>query len=197
MTEASRTSINHATQNHATSRGSHPSANRWVDVAEAKPLASVCWSDLKPLETDKLTALENCVRLDWEELPCFSPLDRQFEQFGVVFANAVVLRPSNLAYPAYSGVMVAVGAPRSGWLEATFLRPVKFVSGFVTSSRRTILTGFNAQKQAIIQSEMPPNLVDSSNPPNTKLSIEASQIYRITLHTFDGQFTLDDFCFSF
>ncbi|MEP0913594.1 hypothetical protein NDI45_22015 [Leptolyngbya sp. GB1-A1] len=141
-----------------------------------------------------------CVRLDWEDLSRFAIVDRQFEQWGVVFANAVAVCPSNPAYPPYSGTMAVMGAPKGGWLEARFLRPVKFVSSFVTSSRRTTLSAYDADDRLITSAKTPaPNLAysDSECPPNVWLNLRNLDIHRVTFHAFDGQFILDDFCFCF
>lgn len=194
----------------------------WDDLAEI-PVSQVDLQDLE-LQSSELQSLRmgkadlavglsTCVRLDLENLACFERVDRQFEEWGVVFENAIALRPSNPAYPPYSGVTVLMSAPKNGYLEAMFLRPATFVSGFVTSSRRTVLTAFDSNNQAIARIETNgANLasvsqVDSisesgvlayagaSQAANAHLSLQAANIHRITFHAFDGQLTLDDFCF--
>jgi hypothetical protein len=159
-----------------------------------------------PLQTLNLSAGElstdryACVRLDWENLRCFEVVNHQFQQWEVTFDNAIALRPSNPAYPAYSGVMVIMGAPQDGWITATFLRPVRFVSSFVTSSRRTILTAFDKHQKPIAQVETPgANLAHSGSgqSPNVRLSVTIPNIHRVMFHTFNGHLTLDDFCFGF
>lgn len=171
-----------------------------MDYAEAKPFA---FSGLQGLETgpsELATRMATCVRLDWEDLQCFEVVNRQFESWGVTFANAIALRPSNPAYPTYSGVMVLMGAPRNGWLEITFLRPVRFVSGFITSSRRTIVTAFDGNNQPVAKVETAgANLAGSklAAAPNMQLSLNGSDIHRVVFRAFDGQFTLDTLCFSF
>jgi len=198
-------------------------ANRnhtWLDFAEA-PSLSPTLPDLQALPdlsrtADLATGLYTCVRLDWEDLKCFEVVNHQFQEWGVTFANAVALRPSNPAYPPYSGVMVLMGAPKDGWLETTFSRPVRFVSGFVTSSRRTVLTAFDHRDRVVGRVETAgANLANSKvstparslhsgalqptkrQPPNTQLRLNAPNIYRVTFHTFNGHLTLDDFSFGF
>jgi hypothetical protein len=171
----------------------------WVDFAEASPFAAPSVQELRLGSSELATRLSTCVRLDWEDLQCFDVVDRQFEQLGVTFANAVALRPSNPAYPPYSGMMVLMSAPKSGWLEVTFLRPVQFVCGFVTSSRRTVATAFNALNQPIAQAEtLEANLAhENASSANAQLNLSAADIHRVTFHVFNGQLTLDDLCFSF
>lgn len=139
------------------------------------------------------------IRLDLEALKCFEVVDRQFLDWGVKFANAIALHPSNPAFPAYSGITVLMGAPKSGWLEVSFTKPVSFVSAFVTSSRRTVLSVYDRQDKPIAHAEIPgPNLAGSNSPipPNAELKVNANNIYRATFYSFDGQITLDNFIFG-
>lgn len=154
--------------------------------------------DLSPASV--LAQQWGCVRLDWEDLPRFTIVDRQFEAWGVVFANAVAVSPSNPAYPPYSGTMAIMGAPKGGWLEAKFVRPVRFVGSFVTSSRRTVLSAFDSQNRLLASVETPAaNLANDGAEcaPNVWLSLQNLDIHRVTFHAFDGQFILDDLCFCF
>jgi hypothetical protein len=171
-----------------------------VDFAEMPervglPLQDV---DFSPSELANTTPV--CVHLDLEELECFEIVDQQFQEYGVEFSNAIALYPSNPAFPSRSGSKVLIGSPKNGWVEATFRCPVRFVSGFVTSSRRTVLAAFDANNQPVAQAETPgPNLAGSESdvPPNVQLSLKAANIHRITFYAFDGQLTLNDFSFSF
>jgi len=140
-----------------------------------------------------------CVRLDLEELKCFEVVDRQFQQLGVIFSNAIALHPSNPAFPPRSGAIVLMGSPRNGWVEAIFPNPVQYISGFVTSSQPTILLAFDDNNQPIGRTETPvADLAESQiTAPNTKLCLETPNIHRILFQTVDGQLTLDDFCYSF
>ncbi|MBI4781534.1 MAG: hypothetical protein HY785_09420 [Oscillatoriophycideae cyanobacterium NC_groundwater_1537_Pr4_S-0.65um_50_18] len=178
--------------------------NPWIDLAEAVDLAGGTPSASSQVQDrDRgVTCNATCIRLDMENLNCFESVERQFEAWGVVFANAIALRPSNPGYPAYSGSMVLMSAPKNGYLEITFLRPASFVSGFITSSRRAVLTAFDADNQAIASTETAgANLLqdtadsESRHAPNAQLILRAANIHRVTLHAFDGQLTLDDFCF--
>lgn len=171
-----------------------------TNCAEADPLASPLLEALDLSPASVLVQQSYCVRLDWEDLPPFVGVDRQFEPWGVVFANAIALCPSNPAYPPYSGRMAIMGAPKGGWLEAKFIRPVKFVSVFVTSSRRTVLSAYDAENRLIASAESPgANLAESQSEytPNALLHVRSADIHRVTFHAFDGQFVLDDFCFCF
>lgn len=199
--------------------------NTWLDFAEAPSLPQTL-PDLQALPdlnatADLATCLYPCIRLDWEDLKCFEVVNHQFQQWGVTFANAIALRPSNPAYPPYSGVMVLMGAPKDGWLETTFSRPVRFASGFITSSRRTVLTAFDDRDRVVGRVESVganlANFEPSTNPrashpessrsgalqtihykaPNVQLRVDAPNIHRITFHTFNGHLTLDDFSFGY
>lgn len=171
----------------------------WANFAEASPFP-LPLSNLDVSRGELATCLHTCIRLDWEDLQCFEMVNRQFQQLGVIFANAIALRPSNSAYPAYSGVMVVMGSPKMGWIEASFSHPVRFVSGVVTSPRRTILTAFDGSQRLLAQTESPgANLAgsESRHSPNIRLSLDTPNIHRVTFHTFNSHLTLDDFCFSF
>ncbi|MBW4466758.1 MAG: hypothetical protein KME07_15140 [Pegethrix bostrychoides GSE-TBD4-15B] len=134
-----------------------------------------------------------CVRLDVEDLPCFTVVNRQYEAWGVRFENAVAIHPSNPLYPPYSGEMVLLGAPRDGWLEARFLHPVRHVGSCVVSSRRTVIQAFNRQNQLVAEAAAEANLGQGNT--SLRLSSAAQNIHRVTLECFDGQLTVDDFCF--
>lgn len=145
-------------------------------------------------------SVPTCVRLDMEELQCFEVVDRQFQEQGVTFSNAIALIPSNPAFPPRSGMKVLMGAPKEGWVEATFSNPVKFVGGYVTSSRRTVLAAFDDQDQPVARTESRGGNLAGSNsptPPNVQLCLQGQNIRRVTFHTFDGQLTLDDFMFAY
>ncbi|MCV3216264.1 hypothetical protein OGM63_22575 [Plectonema radiosum NIES-515] len=149
---------------------------------------------------EEQVAVPTCICLNLEDLKCFEAVERQYEQWGVIFNNSIAIQPSNPAFPAHSGVTVLMGAPKSGFLEATFLRPVCSVSTFVTSSQRLVLCAYDQNNQLLTQTALPAaNLAnsDSALPPSTLLSLTANDIHRITFNTFDGQFIIDDFSFCF
>ncbi len=140
------------------------------------------------------------VRLDLEDLKCFEMVDKQFEHCGVTFANTMAIAPSNPAFPPHSGNIVLIGAPKSGYLEATFSKPVRYVSGCVTSSRKAALVAYDQDNEAVGHAEMSgANLAgsESSIAPNYLLSLKAENIHRVTFLTFDGHLTVDEFSFSF
>jgi hypothetical protein len=152
-------------------------------------------------ESGPLVAPSVGVRLDLEDLPSFAVVDQQYAPWGVLFSNAVAICPSNPAYPPRSGMMVLLGAPQDGWLEATFLQPVQYVSSFITSSRCTVMRAFNSRNQLIAQTESSVSLnpshqyEPSATIANLRLSLNASNICRITWHSFNGHLTVDDLCF--
>ncbi len=140
----------------------------------------------------------SCVCLNLEDLKCFESVEKQYEKFGVIFHNCIAIQPSNPAFPSHSGLMVLMGAPKSGFLEASFVRPVHSVSTYVTSSQRLVLSAYDGNRQLLTQTILSgANLAntDSAIPPNTLLTVRANNIHSVTFCAFDGQFTLDDFTF--
>lgn len=156
-------------------------------------------------ESGSLVSTVKGVRLDLEDLPSFVVVDRQYAPWGVLFSNAVAICPSNPAYPPRSGMMVLLGAPQDGWLEATFLQPVQYVSSFITSSRCTVMRAFNNRNELVAETKSSASLDPShrhdqpthqpTTTTNLRLSLNASNICRVTLHSFNGHLTVDDFCF--
>jgi hypothetical protein len=150
--------------------------------------------------------IPTCIYLNLEDLKCFEVVDRQYEQWGVVFNNCIAIQPSNPAFPTRSGLVVLMGAPKNGFLEATFMRPVHFVSAYVTSSQRLVLSAYGSDRQLITQTVLPgANLAnsdyadstDSAISPNTLVSISAHDIHHVTFCAFDGHFIIDDFSFCY
>lgn len=138
--------------------------------------------------------------LNLNGLNCFEVVERQFEEFGVIFGNAIALAPSNPAFPSPSGRIVLMGAPKSGWLEVSFIKPVRFVRGLVTSSRRTVLSAFDRNGNCITQTEtLGPNLAGSESglDPNAELTLEVPDIHRVSFYAFDGHLTVAEFTFGF
>lgn len=165
----------------------------------AEPFAFRAGLDIKT-ESGSIISTARGVRLDLEDLPSFAVVDQQYAPWGVLFSNAVAICPSNPAYPPRSGVMVLLGAPQDGWLEATFLQPVQYVSSFITSSRWTVMRAFNSRNQLVAETESLAALNHShayepAKMTNLRLSLNAANICRITLHSFNGHLTVDDFCF--
>lgn len=141
-----------------------------------------------------------CIRLNLADLKYFEVVERQFEQWGVIFSNAIAINPSNPAFPPRSGNIVLLGAPRNGLIEATFSQPVNFVRGCVTSSRSTVLTAYDSTGREIARDRLiAANLAGSNSTvaPNSELKVSGEEIIQIKFYAFDGQLTLDDFSFSF
>jgi hypothetical protein len=139
-----------------------------------------------------------CTCLNLENLKCFEAVEHQYQKWGIVFDNCIAIQPSNPAFPTHSGSVVLMGAPKGGFLEASFAHPVSTVSAYVTSSQRLVLSAYNCDRQIIAQTVLPgANLAnsDSAVPPNKRLCIEAEGICSVSLCAFDGQFTVDDFTF--
>ncbi|MBD2384927.1 hypothetical protein [Cylindrospermum sp. FACHB-282] len=144
--------------------------------------------------------IPKCIYLKFEDLKCFEAVERQYEHWGVIFANSLAIQASNPAFPCHSGLTVLMGSPKNGFLEATFLSPVNKVSALVTSSQQLVLSAYDRDRQLLSQSALPAaNLANSNStlPPNILLSVAANDIKSVTFCAFDGQFTLDDFRFCF
>lgn len=150
-------------------------------------------------ESSLAVAQPSQVQLDLEDLACFEVVNRQFQRQGVVFQNAIALHPSNPAFPPRSGRNVLMGAPKPGVIEARFLHPMSAVGGFVTSSRRTVLSAYDYNNQLIAEVELATaNLANShaSIPPNAELFVSANNIHRVVFYAFGGHLTVDDISFS-
>jgi hypothetical protein len=185
----------HNTSDSEATNGQHNINYNSEDAIIATPKNRLTGSDFRL----PLTA-STYVRLALEELKCFELVEHQFEHWGVTFTNAVAIQPSNPAFSIRSGVTVLMGAPKSGLIEVNFKHPVSFVSGLVTSSRRTVLSAYNRAGNLIAEHELTaPNLAgfNSPIPPNAKLSVAGSNIYKVTFYAFDGQLIVDDFSFGF
>lgn len=151
-------------------------------------------------ESDLLVSAPACVYLNLEDLKCFEVVDLQYQRWGIIFHNCIAIHPSNPSFPARSGTTVLMGAPKAGWLEATFAHPVYFVEVYVTTSQRLVMSAYDVDNQQLTQVEIPePNLGGSGSKiaPNTPLSIGIPNIHRISFCAFDGQFTIDDLSYQF
>ena len=168
----------------------------FVDASACATLSD--W-DRMGLEENSGGSAPACVRLNLDGLKCFEVVESQFKQWGVLFQNAIALQPSNPAFPACIGTTVLMGAPKNGFIEATFLQPVRFVSAAVTSSRQTVLSAYDCDGNLLSESKLSQaNLAgsESSVPPNFQLSLRAPKIHRVKFSAMNGQLTLDDFSFS-
>lgn len=140
----------------------------------------------------------NSTHVNLEKLRCFEVVERQYADIGVTFDNCIAICPSNPAYPANSGTIVLLGAPRSGFMEAKFAQPVKIVTVFVTSSQRLVMSAYNRDREPIAKAVTPgANLANTNSivPPNLMLQVQAKDIHYVTFDAFNGQFTVDDFSF--
>ena len=152
-------------------------------------------------QNDTINFLDTeCIFLQLDKLKCFEVVERQYESRGVIFNNCIAIEPSNPAFPPRSGVVVLMSSPKSGLLEATFVRPVNLVSAFVTSSQRLVLSAYDRDRKLLNQAVLPSgNLAnsDSALAPNTLLCVSAQNIHSISFHAFDGQFTINDVSFCY
>ncbi|WP_261225890.1 hypothetical protein [Ancylothrix sp. D3o] len=168
--------------------------------ASASAILAAPWRGKNHLKEKLRVEKGLSVRLNLEELKCFEMVEKQFQHCGVLFANTMAISPSNPAFPPHSGNIVLIGAPKSGYLEAIFSKPVRCVSGLVTSSRKAVLAAYDQDDKPVGHAEMSgANLAGSESAirPNYLLSLRAENIHRVNFLTFDGHLTVDDFTFSF
>lgn len=181
-------------------RGSHTALGLPIEREEIPTFLASPLRRQTTSESDSLVTAPAYVYLNLEDLKCFEVVDRQFQQWGVLFHNCIAIHPSNPAFPAHSGATVLMGAPKTGWLEASFVQPTCLVKAFVTTSQRLVLSAYDRDNQRLTQVDIPgQNLAgsDSEIPPNISLTLKAPNIHRVTFCAFDGQFTVDDFSFQF
>jgi hypothetical protein len=155
--------------------------------------------DAISLEIEPLPVVK-CTLLNFDNLKPFEILVNQYQSSGVTFTNAIAILPSNPAFPANSGLMVLMGSPKNGFLEATFSLSVHFVSAVVTSSQQLTMIAYDQYGQILNQSMLPAaNIVapDATISPNQLLSVEAKDIRSVSFLAADGQFVIDDFRFCF
>lgn len=148
----------------------------------------------------KHPTMPSSIRLGLESLKSFEVVDNQFKNWGIAFSNTIAIEPSNPAFAVPPGIRVLMGSPRSGLIKICFQNPVKFVSGIVTSSRRTTLSAYNQNGRLLARDEMPvSNLLDSNSviPPNAKLTVNAENIHKVSFYAFDGQLIVIDLSFGF
>lgn len=153
-----------------------------------------------PQNDTSLSCVNECIFLQLDNLKCFEVVKNQYENQGVIFHNCIAIEPSNPAFPPHSGTLVLMGSPESGLLSATFVRPVNFVSAFVTSSQRLVLSAYDESHQLLNQAVLPSgNLANSDSvvAPNALLSVSADNIHYVSFRAFDGQFTVDDLSFCY
>ncbi len=171
-----------------------------TDLMEAQAVkVSPCW-EVAELNSNLLVIRPSSVCLNLEDLKCFEVVEEQFYHYGITFSNAIALHPSNPAYPPRTGTTVLMGAPKSGWMELTFSKPICQFCCHVTSSQRMLLSAYDHQNKLLARRSLDqPNLAgsDSSIPPNAPLKLEVANISRITFYAFDGQLTLADLSFAF
>jgi len=148
----------------------------------------------------KFSTMPSCIHLGLQNLKSFEVINHQFQNWGVNFSNAIAIEPSNPAFGVPLGVRVIMGAPKTGLIEMTFTSPVKFVSGLITSSRRTVLSAYDQNEELLAEDEMATsNLLNSNSiiAPNAKLTVTGKDIYKVTFYSFDGQLILTDLSFGF
>lgn len=171
-----------------------------ADYIEPQAVITSPFGGVAECNTNVLVIRPSSVYLNLEDLKCFEVVEHQFHHYGIKFKNAIALQPSNPAYPPRSGTNVIMGAPKTGWLEATFSQPIRQFCCYVTSSQRMILSAYDSEDNLIARSSMiSSNLAGSDSPisPNAQMKIQGLNISRITFYAFDGQLTITDLSFSF
>jgi hypothetical protein len=140
------------------------------DYLDSEEIIASVCRDRLVRESDLPFKKPKFVRFHFEGLNRFEVVERQFSHWGVTL------------------------------IEITFEQPVRFVAGFVTSSRGTVLSAYDRQGTLLDRAELANANLDnahSSIPANTELKVQAPQIYRITFYAFEGQLVVDDISFGF
>lgn len=169
--------------------------------------SSLVEPELKVISMNTVTESDNqvaedaaliCTCLNLETLRCFEEVEQQYVNSGVIFRNCMAIRPSNPAFPTSSGNIVLLGAPGGGFMEVSFLQPVKVVRAFVTSSQRLEMCAFDRDRNLVATTILVASNLANSNssvPPNMPIQVKATEITTVTFSVFNGQFTVDDFSF--
>ncbi|MEB3356968.1 MAG: hypothetical protein VKK04_09595 [Synechococcales bacterium] len=190
-------SLNRSLSSRSSRAATQPSTTV-VDVNDAQGAYGFPFSLFDASAADLAHTKQAHIQLDLEGLQCFEVVHQQYQQLGVVFTNAIALRPSNPAFPPHSGHMVLMGAPKNGFLEAIFTKPTSFVSACITGSRRTVVSAFDHSGKLVetVQTHGA-NLASPDDPGNANLplSLTAPDIHRVMFQCLGGQFTLDNFSF--
>ncbi|MGK7918975.1 MAG: hypothetical protein AB4080_03060 [Trichodesmium sp.] len=182
-----------------TTQNINPTTNKFT-VQNGYEFVATPKYDQAESELFKLSTMPSSIRVGLENLESFEIVDHQFENWGLTFSNAIAIEPSNPAFAVPPGIKVLMGAPKSGLIEINFKYPVKFVSGLVTSSRRTILSAYNQNEELLAEDEMAAsNLLNSNSiiSPNAQLTVSSQNIYKVTFYAFDGQLIIVDLNFGF
>jgi hypothetical protein len=140
------------------------------------------------------------IRLALEDLNCFEVVENQFQHWGITFKNAIALQPSNPAFVIKPTTTVIMGAPKGGHLEINFKYPVQKVSGIITSSSATVLSGYDTEGKKVAETGMSVShhiSSDSLNFPNAQLKLSGFNLKKVTFATFDGQLILHHFRVEF
>ncbi|HBK20940.1 MAG TPA: hypothetical protein DDZ60_00045 [Planktothrix sp. UBA10369] len=133
------------------------------------------------------------IRLALEDLNCFEVVENQFQHWGITFNNAIALQPSNPAFVIKPTTTVIMGAPKGGHLEINFKYPVQKVSGIITSSSATVLSGYDAEGKKVAETGMSVShhiSSDALNFPTAQLKVSGFNLKKVTFGTFDGQLIL-------
>ncbi|MEM7727527.1 MAG: hypothetical protein AAF208_14350 [Cyanobacteria bacterium P01_A01_bin.45] len=142
----------------------------------------------------------NYISIKLDNLRCFETVEKQYQNQGVIFDNTIAIEPSNPAFPTQFHQFVLMGSPKGGCMEATFIKPVRSVRAYVTSSRRLEFCGYNRDRQLVDKAVLQGgNLANSGSNinPGSLLSISGNEIYNVTFSTFDGQFIVDGFSYCY
>ncbi|MGB5966994.1 MAG: hypothetical protein WBG70_01595 [Spirulinaceae cyanobacterium] len=140
------------------------------------------------------------IKLDLEKLKCFEIVENQFAHLGLTCCNGIAIQTSNPAFPPGQGEISLIKRTINYCLELKFEQPISSFNCHVTSSRKTILSGYDSKGQLLIRSEIPQsNLAGSGSQisANAPLGMKASNISRITIDAFDGQLTVTDLSYGF
>ncbi|NEQ99372.1 MAG: hypothetical protein F6K30_22150 [Cyanothece sp. SIO2G6] len=140
--------------------------------------------------------------VELEGLANFETVTDQFSNQGIRFENAIALQPSNPAFPESTvGTMALIGAPKQGFMDTTFVHPIRQIEVCVTSSRPLVMTAFDHKNRLLAQTETGggnlANHATSATSPNTRLGLRTqnASIHQVLFHCTGGNFTLTHLSF--
>ncbi|MGK7889739.1 MAG: hypothetical protein AB4042_10420, partial [Leptolyngbyaceae cyanobacterium] len=110
---------------------------------------------------------------------------------------------SNPAFPEFGrGIIALIGAPKQGFINTTFTRPIRQIEACVTSSRPLAMTAFDEHNQILAQTgTVGSNLVSQSHSTHSLLArlvlrADSATIHQVLFRCTGGNFTLSDLKFQ-
>lgn len=136
------------------------------------------------------------VQLDFEDLELFEAVTTQYQHLGVIFTDAIALKPSNPSFQRRRGDRVLVPRTQEKSITLTFEDLVERVGAYVTGAKPIALTIFDQNDQVLAHTctYQPEDLMKEEGFIPQRLKIEGVGIAKAIFHS-EAPFTLDDLFF--